>query len=538
MTAPLPPLPPAEPSPAPAALPAFLRGVERRAAVFAELQCGDPATGDAAVLAAMRAFRGGAGQVPLAQWPARFWTLLLSAPSLRRTVAASVWEPAWRGLATLGNGARAALLLRLVAGLDAETAATVLAVAPARYQQALEQALPRDRDGQADAVALQALEEALQHRIRRLPAQRLMQLAQLRERALLGASAAPRGIEAPLRRPRRLLPLWLGVAACAIAFAATFWPTLGPGMWSSDLLPPGVAGRVRGDGTPRIRSTRLPPADPPAARFDADFAKAAHRDFALLADPDGLRQAQALPLMAWYAAELAAARRADTPATPVPVLDAAGPAPFAAAPAGVGPTRAPAIRAPAPGAFVLAPLEAQLQQLPAALRAPLRAQLAAWSGWNEAERAGWIERQQAWNRLPAAERGRQREHYAAWHALPGTARADVAAAALAFALLPDQEQQELRARFAALDRSNQHGWLLGPALGADYPKLQPLLAQLPEAEHAPLLAALQAMDAGERADLAVLAHRVPPQERDALRRALLSTAADHRGAWLRLRLEQ
>jgi hypothetical protein len=80
--------------------------------------------------------------------------------------------------------------------------------------------------------------------------------------------------------------------------------------------------------------------------------------------------------------------------------------------------------------------------------------------------------------------------------------------------------------------------LLGPALGADYPKLQPLLAQLPEAEHAPLLAALQAMDAVERADLAVLAQRVPPQERAALRRALLSTSVGNRGAWLRTRLEQ
>ena len=140
--------------------------------------------------------------------------------------------------------------------------------------------------------------------------------------------------------------------------------------------------------------------------------------------------------------------------------------------------------------------------------------------------------------MPVGERGKQREHYAAWRALPSTARGEVAAAALAFALLPELEQQALHARFAALDRSSQRGWLLGPALGADYPKLQPLLAQLPEAEHAPLLAVLQAMDAAGRADLAVLAQRVPPQERAALRRALLSTSADNRGAWLRMRLEQ
>jgi len=42
----------------------------------------------------------------------------------------------------------------------------------------------------------------------------------------------------------------------------------------------------------------------------------------------------------------------------------------------------------------------------------------------------------------------------------------------------------------------------------------------------------------ERADLAVLAYRTPPQERDALRRALLETTDANRSAWLRLRLAQ
>ena len=47
-------------------------------------------------------------------------------------------------------------------------------------------------------------------------------------------------------------------------------------------------------------------------------------------------------------------------------------------------------------------------------------------------------------------------------------------------------------------------------------------------EHAPRL----------RADLDVLAQRVPPQERDALVRDLLSTSDVNRAAWLRARLEQ
>ena len=54
---------------APAALTAFLRGVERRGAVFAQLQVGDAATGDRALVAAMRAFRLPAAKIPFADWP-------------------------------------------------------------------------------------------------------------------------------------------------------------------------------------------------------------------------------------------------------------------------------------------------------------------------------------------------------------------------------------------------------------------------------------------------------------------------------------
>lgn len=102
--------------------------------------------------------------------------------------------------------------------------------------------------------------------------------------------------------------------------------------------------------------------------------------------------------------------------------------------------------------------------------------------------------------------------------------------------MPEAEQQAVRQRFAALDTSTQRGWLLGPDLGADYPKLHPLLAQLPAEQHAPLLVALRVMGAAERADLARLAQRLPPQQRADLLRGLLATPVADRGAWLRLRV--
>ena len=53
-----------------------------------------------------------------------------------------------------------------------------------------------------------------------------------------------------------------------------------------------------------------------------------------------------------------------------------------------------------------------------------------------------------------------------------------------------------------------------------------------------MLRMLRRMNNAERADLAVLAQRVPPQDRAALVQALLSTADAQRTAWLQVRLAQ
>ena len=105
-----------------------------------------------------------------------------------------------------------------------------------------------------------------------------------------------------------------------------------------------------------------------------------------------------------------------------------------------------------------------------------------------------------------------------------------------FVGLPADEQAALRARFDALDASVRHGWLLGPDLGADYPRLHPLIAQVPEDARATLLDALRGLDSQARDDLAVLAARTPPQSRAGLRVELLATPAPRRARWLRRRV--
>lgn len=190
-----------------------------------------------------------------------------------------------------------------------------------------------------------------------------------------------------------------------------------------------------------------------------------------------------------------------------------------------------AVAAPPDLAPVLARLSAPQREL-------LQTRAGLWAHWSAEERQAFLSRAEQWDRLPAAERGRLRERYEAWRALPAIEQAQVQAAALRFAALPPAEQQSLRAVFDALDGSVRRGYLLGPALGADYPGLQPLLAQVPVEEHEPLLRVLRQLSAQQRQDLSTLVQRTPPHNRDALRRELLSTAESNLADWLLIRLER
>lgn len=260
--------------PAPAALSAFLRGVERRGAVFAELQSGDADAGDAALASAMRSFRADAAARAMTDWPRQFWTQLLAQPQLRRHTAVAIPIEVTDRLAELGGGPRAALLLRLAAGLDESLAAQVLGVAQPSYRLALQRALPHHPDGRADPDAWQRLRAQVHHRIKTLPPERLTRLAQAREAAQLTPAPASASTAAPQSAvpPRRALlaVLWTLLAICALALLASFLPL------TQSLL-------LRGDtaGAP----PRVLPDEPPEARYDAAAGLVSHRDFARLADP-------------------------------------------------------------------------------------------------------------------------------------------------------------------------------------------------------------------------------------------------------------
>lgn len=303
------------------ALTAFLRSVERRGAVLAELLCGDPMRGDAALAVAMRAFRNASAQVAIAEWPLRFWGLLLAVPQLRETAPQRHWPTALSVLGRLGTGARAALLLRLVAGLEEADAAAVLGIALPTYRLALQHALPHHPDGHPDAAGWRALGAATQSMLRQLPAERLAHLARVRGMAIQEMATQHRkpGRAAvtshTIDASRRWLwpALWAALAACVIAFAGSFWlPTM-----------------LRADDVPRIEVTPLPAADAPAATFDADTALLTHRDFEQLADAREDALVRGLDFYAWYATRATAQPGAD--GVPLLLPDAGALQPDAAA---------------------------------------------------------------------------------------------------------------------------------------------------------------------------------------------------------------
>jgi hypothetical protein len=253
------------------ALSAFLRGIERRAFVFAEVQCGDAGRAEAALARAMRAFRGVSAVSPLSAWPAAFWALLMAQAELSEG-RSQVPE-----LGALSSGPRAALLLRIVAGLDFPHAAQVLGVSETTYRFALQRALQQLGEGGISYAALGVLRERLHRQVKTLTEERTAALAELRTRVLQD-QPDPVPEPAPVSPwPRRLL--WAVLVLLALAFAATW------------LLPkPAPVGT--GPQTLPVETVPAAPAEPDPVT---------HPDFGLLAAPADEALAGDLALLSWIA---------------------------------------------------------------------------------------------------------------------------------------------------------------------------------------------------------------------------------------------
>ena len=137
------------PAEADAAIEGFLRGVRRRARLFAHWQSGDLESVAPALATAEARFGAQAPLRPMGDWPRLFWRDLLEAPQLQLPVHGPQLDIP-PGIARLPHGPRAVLLLGLVAELDDDTAAAVLGTPVASYRLAREHLLPVNQLGRPD----------------------------------------------------------------------------------------------------------------------------------------------------------------------------------------------------------------------------------------------------------------------------------------------------------------------------------------------------------------------------------------------------
>ena len=289
------------PSPPPAALLAFLRGLERRARTLAEAQCGDAARAAGIWADTAAAFPAEAATLPVAAWPVRFWARLLAHPDM------AVVEASTSPLAALGPGPRAALLLRLVAGLDPRPAADVLGVSEPTYRYALQRGLEQARAAGIDADALQALRSQWQRQPSpTAPRPQAFAVAPVREADVVpraeAADDAPAPVAADAREStarRSRSAAWPLAALAVVALAAIGWWAAKPATEVATPAPPAeVIAPPTGEPTP--------------------LSPVTHPDFALVAHADDVALADDLDLLSWLAAGADAAPVATPAAEATP----------------------------------------------------------------------------------------------------------------------------------------------------------------------------------------------------------------------------
>jgi hypothetical protein len=245
---------------------AFRRGIDRRAYVLARAQCGDNGLLQSALSAVDSAFNAEYAELPISQWPIRFWTLLLSRKELAQG------QSPWPALASISHGPRAALLLRLVAGLDFSHAAQVLNISETTYRFALERGLEQLHAAGFNFEELERLRDSFFEEVKQLPTE----LIQTRERpaVVITPSLAVAAEPEPEIKKTRLWPWLLLLTVLALGGLAWWWST----QLSSETL---IAN--------------------PVALTDVQTA-VTHPDYDVIANPDIQAQAEDLAFLSWIAA--------------------------------------------------------------------------------------------------------------------------------------------------------------------------------------------------------------------------------------------
>ncbi|MGH8051885.1 MAG: hypothetical protein ACREPB_14595 [Arenimonas sp.] len=247
------------------AMQAFRRGIDRRAYVLARAQCGDNDLLQSALSGVDAAFNAEYAELPISQWPIRFWTLLLSRKELAQG------QSPWPALASISHGPRAALLLRLVAGLDFSHAAQVLNISETTYRFALERGLEQLHTAGFNFQELERLRDSFFEEVKQLPTE----LIQTRERpAVIFTPATPVVEPEPVIEKKSYWPWLLLFMALIVAGLSWWW-------WNQQTI--------------EVASTK------PVTLTDVQTA-VIHPDYDVIANPDIQTQTEDLAFLSWIAA--------------------------------------------------------------------------------------------------------------------------------------------------------------------------------------------------------------------------------------------
>ncbi len=246
------------------AMQAFRRGIDRRAYVLARAQCGDNDLLQSALSAVDGAFNAEYAELPISQWPIRFWTLLLSRKELAQG------QSPWPALASISHGPRAALLLRLVAGLDFSHAAQVLNISETTYRFALERGLEQLHAAGFNFEELERLRDSFFEEVKQLPTE----LIQTRERpaVVITPSLLVAELEPEIKKSGPWP--WLVVLMAVVLVGLLWW-------WST-------------------QSSDVVAAKP--VSLTEVQAAVIHPDYDVIANPDIQAQAEDLAFLSWIAA--------------------------------------------------------------------------------------------------------------------------------------------------------------------------------------------------------------------------------------------
>ncbi len=475
----------------PPALHAFLRGIEPRACVLARAQGGPALDGPELVARVRLDFAARFGRLPLAEWPLRYWGLLLAREELAQPRGATPEHP----LYALGHTRRLALLLRLVVGLEPPGAARVLGLSETAYRALWNDAEDKLAPLGVGPAILMRWQEAFQAQVRAEAVAGPASGAAARPALAKRLPSMPSGLPKP-----SVLQLGLGAVVFGLVglLVVTFvWP---PG--SADAPVAAI------DPTPAALDT--PTRAPEARNVDADLV--VDPDFRLLTAPADEPWRDDLGFLSWLT-------QREGVVLPAPT---AGPV---AEPLAFGDMSAEA-------QGLLAPVRGAWSALDAETRRGLIDQAAIWSAADLAGRQSLRTAYIDWLAQPALERSALRAAYAAWRNLDGSEREALKRAAQGLTAQSAEEQAAVRAEYAALDAQSQQDWATGPRLGAQLPGLRPLLAFVPAGEQAALIAAIEALSDADRVALAERVAGMGTAERAALRGKVLAATPEQRSALL------